>query len=123
MTACRGPLDGMARDLGLTLEHPAGAARALFSHPYLEQVERRLGHVSDHSTTSGRSLSTEAVERCGTAWFGPGCGSVGPLARGWRGVSPQAVFAIQWLCSLSMLCVAATNRSSDCAAALPLRMN
>ena len=39
------------------------------------------------------------------------------------GVSPQAVLAIQWLWSLSMLCVAATNRNSDCTAALPLRMN
>ena len=37
--------------------------------------------------------------------------------------SPQAVLAIQWLWSLSMLWVAATNRNSDCTAALPLRMN
>ncbi len=35
----------------------------------------------------------------------------------------QAVLAIQWLWSLSRLWVAATNRHSDCAAALPLRMN
>jgi pimeloyl-ACP methyl ester carboxylesterase len=35
----------------------------------------------------------------------------------------QAVFAIQWLWSFSRLCVAVTNRHSDCAAALPLRMN
>ena len=35
----------------------------------------------------------------------------------------QAVLAIQWLWSLSRLCVALTNRHSDCAAALPLRMN
>jgi hypothetical protein len=35
----------------------------------------------------------------------------------------QAVSAIQWLWSLRMLWVAATSRHSDCAAALPLRMN
>lgn len=35
----------------------------------------------------------------------------------------QAGLAIQWLWSLRMLWVAATNRHSDCAAALPLRMN
>src|SRR5436305_604775 len=35
----------------------------------------------------------------------------------------QAMLAIQWLWSLRMLWVAATNRHSDCAAALPLRMN
>ena len=35
----------------------------------------------------------------------------------------QAVLAIQWLWSLRMLWVAATNRISECAAALPLRMN
>ena len=35
----------------------------------------------------------------------------------------QAVLAIQWLWSLRRLWVAATNRHSDCAAALPLRMN
>ncbi len=35
----------------------------------------------------------------------------------------QAVFAIQWLWSFRMLWVAATSRHSDCAAALPLRMN
>jgi len=37
--------------------------------------------------------------------------------------SPQAVLAIQWLWSLSRLWVAATNRNSECTAALPLRMN
>jgi hypothetical protein len=35
----------------------------------------------------------------------------------------QAVLAIQWLWSLRRLWVVATNRHSDCAAALPLRMN
>ena len=35
----------------------------------------------------------------------------------------QAVLAIQWLWSLRRLWVAATSRHSDCAAALPLRMN
>jgi hypothetical protein len=34
----------------------------------------------------------------------------------------QAVLVIQWLWSLSRLWVAVTNRHSDCAAALPLRM-
>jgi hypothetical protein len=47
--------------------------------------------------------------------------------RAGRKVTPrslcQAVLAIQWLWSLSRLCVAVTNRHSDCAAALPLRMN
>ena len=35
----------------------------------------------------------------------------------------QAVVATQWVWSLSRLWVAATNRHSDWAAALPLRMN
>ncbi len=33
------------------------------------------------------------------------------------------MLAIQWVWSLSMLWVAVTNRHSDCAAALPVRMN
>ena|ERR1700733_4045779 len=40
-----------------------------------------------------------------------------------RPLPPQAVLAIQWLWSLRMLWVAATNRNSECTAALPLRIN
>ena len=35
----------------------------------------------------------------------------------------QAGLAIQWVWSLSRLCVAVTNRHSECAADLPRRMN
>ena len=38
-------------------------------------------------------------------------------------VACQAVLMVQWLWSLSRLCVAVTNRHSDRAADLPLRMN
>ena len=54
-----------------------------------------------------------------------GDGSVVPLNRVTdpRVRRCQAVLAIQWLWSFSRLWVAVTNRHSDCAAALPRRMN
>jgi hypothetical protein len=63
---------------------------------------------------------SENAERAG---IGPGVvgGTVSPA--GVARLPCQAVLAIQWLWSLSRLWVAVTNRHSDCAAALPLRMN
>ena len=63
-----------------------------------------------------------------------GCRSIreeGESARGSKGRRgcglptrlSQAGLAIQWVWSLSRLCVAVTNRHSECAADLPLRMN
>ena len=72
----------------------------------------------------GRALCHQAVGKCGKTGI--------PFSARGVNVSPrddcesrlfQAVLAIQWLWSLSMLWVAATNRNSECTAALPLRMN
>jgi hypothetical protein len=63
---------------------------------------------------------SENAEKSGN----PGVRVAVPQNRGGdSGARCQAVFAIQWLWSFSRLCVAVTNRHSDCAAALPLRMN
>ena len=62
---------------------------------------------------------SENAER---AWIRVVGGSAEPIG-GRVTLSSQAVSAIQWLWSLSRLWVAVTNRHSDCAAALPLRMN
>ena len=48
----------------------------------------------------------------------PGAGDKSPPLEG-----SQAVLMVQWLWSLSRLCVAVTNRHSERAAERPLRMN
>jgi hypothetical protein len=77
-----------------------------------------LGRRRTARHCNGERLS-EYLERSGIRVGGRFRGS----APGDRRPACQAVFAIQWLWSFSRLCVALTNRHSDCAAALPLRMN
>jgi hypothetical protein len=66
----------------------------------------------------------EAVGECGKSEIlGVGRWFRGTALCELRFFASQAVLAIQWLWSLRRLWVAVTKRHSDCAAALPLRMN
>ena len=78
--------------------------------------------TSKHSLKPGLRLvarPSENTERSRFLVGGRFRGTVSCVCLWWC----QAVLAIQWLWSLRRLWVAATNRHSDCAAALPLRMN
>ena len=89
----------------------------------LRAAIRMIAYASRRRVAS-RSLRREAVGKCGkSAILGLGGGSAEPCHVSVAVRRCQAVLAIQWLWSLSRLWVAVTNRHSDCAAALPLRMN
>ena len=90
--------------------------------------------IASASPTESRGVRTKSVRHCLLSRLSEYAGaSAGRVARRRSKGRParrskvtpvcQAVLAIQWLWSLSRLCVAVTNRHSDCAAALPLRMN
>jgi hypothetical protein len=62
-------------------------------------------------------------EKLGHQWGETMAASGRNRGRGELPVVCQAVLMVQWLWSFSRLCVAVTNRNSDCPADLPLRMN
>jgi hypothetical protein len=91
---------------------PAGR-RSTIAFAARRVVRRRRRRTSASSRGRRRMLG-------GENWW-PSAGRTG--GRGWRAVTCQAVLMVRWLWIFSRLCVAVTNRHSDRAADLPLRMN
>jgi hypothetical protein len=94
------------------------------SAPSRRPRRQKRKSATDGATPAGTSASSRGCRRIRKERDSGGRSAVPAGPHCVRcGSSPQAVLAIQWLWSLRRLWVAATNRHSDCAAALPLRMN